>query len=78
MKIFLISAAFMMLTQLPIEAQDDLRLFDFWEFYSDAENCMYKTSCALGFEQLKHRQSDIAKLRTMDDFRPGRFWLRKS
>jgi len=57
-----------LLTLLPTHAQDDVNLFDFWKYYSDARNCMYKTSCNLAFEQLDQRKAQIAKLKTQGDY----------
>ena len=51
-------------TLLPVQAQEDVNLFDYWKFYSDVQNCMYKTSCDLAFEQLDQRKAEIARLKT--------------
>lgn len=48
-------------------AQDDVNLFDYWKYYSDAENTMYKTSCSLAFEQLNNRKNAIASLQSEKD-----------
>ncbi len=53
---------------LPVQAQEDVNLFDYWKFYSDAQNCMYKTSCDLAFEQLDRRKEEIASLKTPGDY----------
>ncbi len=52
----------------PSQAQDDVALFDYWKFYSDAQNSMYKTSCSLAFNQLEERKEAIAKLKTKKDY----------
>ncbi|KPL13310.1 MAG: hypothetical protein AMS26_14870 [Bacteroides sp. SM23_62] len=49
---------------IPVRSQDDVNLFDFWKYYSDAENAMYKTSCSLAFQQLKERKEVIAQKET--------------
>ena len=41
---------------IPVQSQDDVNLFDFWKYYADSENAMYKTSCSLAFEQLQERK----------------------
>ncbi len=46
----------------------DVGLFNYWEFYSDVENAMYKTSCAHAFEQLKERQFVISQLQSKKDY----------
>ena len=53
---------------IPVRSQDDVNLFDFWKYYSDAENAMYKTSCSLAFQQLKERKEVIAQLHTESDY----------
>ena len=54
--------AFFLLALVPAIAQDEGNLFDFWQYYSDAENTLYKTSCAIGFQQLEQRESEVAAL----------------
>ena len=46
----------------------DVGLFDYWEFYSDVENAMYKTSCSRAFEQLNERQFVISQLQSKKDY----------
>ena len=53
---------------LPVQSQDDVNLFDFWKYYSDAENAMYKTSSALAFKQLQERKTTMAALSTEGDY----------
>ena len=64
----LLIACLYLLLAVPIKAQDEEHLFDFWKYYSDAENVMYKTSCALAFQQLEQRESDVTALQTESDF----------
>ncbi len=70
MKTLLLIPVFFFISLLPAQSQDevDVNLFDFLQFYSDAENCLYKTSCNLAFEQLEQRKSEISRLSTKDDF----------
>lgn len=58
----------LMIFLMPVQSQDDVRLFDFWKFYTDAENVMYKSSCELAFKQLREREAKIAQLQTKSDF----------
>ena len=53
----------------PVFAQEDVDLFGFWKYYSDAQNSMYKTSCALAFEQLQQREEFMAGLAGTDDLK---------
>ncbi|MCF6356439.1 MAG: acetylxylan esterase [Draconibacterium sp.] len=54
--------------QVPVHSQDDVNLFDYWEYYSDIENSTYKTSCSIAFQQLDEREATIAKLNSKDDY----------
>lgn len=53
---------------LPAQSQADVSLFDYWKFYTDSKNCMYKSSCELAFKQLQDRKADIARLNTKNDY----------
>ncbi|MDX2445066.1 MAG: acetylxylan esterase [Bacteroidales bacterium] len=64
--VFLLLSSLILL--LPSLAQDDVALFNYWKFYSDAQNSMYKTSCSLAFNQLEERKEAIAKLKTKKDY----------
>ena len=69
MKNKLIPSLLLVLTfSLPLHSQDDVNLFDFWKFYTDAENVMYKSSCKLAFKQLHKREAAIAQLQTRSDY----------
>ena len=69
MKNKLIPSLLLVLTfSLPLHSQDDVNLFDFWKFYTDAENVMYKSSCKLAFKQLHEREAAIAQLQTRSDY----------
>ncbi|MCK5103648.1 MAG: acetylxylan esterase [Cyclobacteriaceae bacterium] len=59
---------FFLFIQIPAQSQDDVNLFDYWKYYSDAENSMYKTSCSHAFEQLQERKTAIAQLQTKNDY----------
>jgi len=50
-----------------LHSQNDVNLFDFWKFYTDSENSMYKSSCHLAFKQLQERKAGIAQLQTQND-----------
>jgi len=64
----LLILVFMLTLIRPVHSQDDVKLFDFWKYYSDAENAMYKSSCKLAFKQLDDRKAEIAGLHTKDDY----------
>lgn len=53
---------------IPIQSQDDVSFFDFWKYYSDSENLMYKSSCLLAFKQLQEREEAIDQLQTKSDY----------
>ena len=52
-------------------AQDDVTLFNYWQYYSDAENSLYKYFCSVGFQQLEERIAIIDKLQSKED------WLKR-
>ena len=52
-------------------AQDDVTLFNYWQYYSDAENSLYKYFCSVGFQQLEERIAVIDKLQSKED------WLKR-
>ncbi|MCK5699922.1 MAG: acetylxylan esterase, partial [Cyclobacteriaceae bacterium] len=59
---------FFLMIHIPAQSQDDVNLFDYWKYYSDVENSMYKTSCSHAFLQLQERKAAIAKLQTKSDY----------
>lgn len=69
MKNNLIACLLLFLTfHFAAQSQDDVNLFEFWKFYTDAENVMYKNSCKLAFEQLQEREAKIAQLHSRNDY----------
>ncbi len=67
MKRLYLSLAFLFAVLISVHSQYDVNLFDFWKFYTDSENAMYKSSCHLAFQQLQERKANIAQLHTLDD-----------
>lgn len=53
---------------IPLQAQDDVALFNFWQYYSDIENSLYKHFCSVAFEQLASRKREISGLKTKTDW----------
>lgn len=64
----LFSLALFFVTANPLRSQEDVNLFDYWEFYSDAQNSMYKSSCSLAFDQLDDRKATVGRLKTNGDY----------
>ncbi len=64
----LLSLLIVLVISSPLRYQEDLNLFDYWKFYSDVKNSMYKTSCSIAFEQLDQRELAIAALITKKDY----------
>ena len=60
--------AFLLIHLLPLKSQDDVNLFDFWKFYSDAENALYKHFCSIAFQQLEERKTVIDNLQSEEDW----------
>lgn len=63
-----LSLAFFSATLVSVHSQVDVNLFDFWTYYADSENAMYKSSCQLAFKQLEERKKTMAKLQTTQDY----------
>jgi len=61
------SLAFLFAMLISVHSQDDVNLFDFWKYYTDSENAMYKSSCHLAFQQLQERKETMAQLQTKND-----------
>jgi cephalosporin-C deacetylase-like acetyl esterase len=53
---------------LPLHSQEEVNLFDYWKYYTDAKDVMYLSSCDLAFEQLQEREAGIAALHTRRDY----------
>ena len=51
-----------------LQAQDDVSLFNYWQYYSDVENSLYKDFCSVAYEQLESRKTEICKLKTKADW----------
>lgn len=51
------------------EQEKDLRLFNYWEYYSDAPNALYKGFCDTAFHYLDQRKQKIAQLHTLEDWK---------
>ncbi len=49
-------------------AQDDVKLFNYWRFYSDVENTQYKYFCNEAFKLIEKREAEIATLETKEDW----------
>jgi len=60
--------AFLFIQIIPLKSQDDVTLFDYWQYYSDADNALYKYFCSVGFQQLEERKAVIDKLQSKEDW----------
>ncbi len=49
-------------------SQTNYSVLDFWTYYSDAENLLYKQQCELSFASLAKRKDSILKLRSKTDW----------
>ncbi len=58
-------------------AQDDITLFNYWKYYSDVENSLYKYFCSVAFEQLESRRAAVDKLMTKADWQKRQDTVRK-
>ena len=62
---------------ISLQAQDDVELFNFWQYHSDVENSLYKHFCTAAFGQLESRKAEIAKLETKSDWLERQSLVRK-
>ncbi|NND05234.1 MAG: xylan esterase [Saprospiraceae bacterium] len=53
---------------LPATCQDDVDLFNYWSYYSDVENSLYKYFCDVAFDQLDQRKQTVNRLKTREDW----------
>jgi len=59
---------FLFFQLLPLQSQDDVTLFDYWQYYSDADNALYKYFCSTAFQQLEERKAIIDNLQSKEDW----------
>lgn len=62
---------------LPLQSQNDVNLFDYWQYYSDAENSLYKYFCSAGFQQLEERKRLIDNLQSEGDWLKRQSYVRE-
>ncbi len=60
--------ALLTLNIISLTAQDDVNLFDYWKYYSDAQNAKYKYFCTRAFGLLEERKSEIASFRSKQEY----------
>ena len=48
--------------------QENYSVLDYWKYYSDAENTLYKMQTALSFEMLDQRANVVAQLNSKEDW----------
>lgn len=58
-------------------AQEDVSFFDFWGYYSDINNTLYKGLCIEASDQLGSRENAIGKLKTAEDWLARQALVRK-
>jgi hypothetical protein len=49
--------------------QSNYSVLDYWKYYSDAENTLYKMQTAYAFDLLNQRKAEIAQLQTKEDWK---------
>ena len=63
-----LSILLLLIGSAKISAQEIPPLFDYWKYYSDDANALYHHLTAIALEELATRKSDIAELKTKDDW----------
>ncbi|MFO7670089.1 MAG: alpha/beta hydrolase family protein, partial [Bacteroidales bacterium] len=64
----LIIAALFLSILLPATAQDDISQFNYWQYYSDIENSLYKHFYSVAHDQLESRKTEVGSLVTRSDW----------
>lgn len=59
---------FMLIISGDIFSQIDYSALSYWNYYSDAENSLYKLQCDLSFDYLNNRKQKIDQLKTKADW----------
>ena len=57
-------------------SQTNYSVLDFWKYYSDAENLLYKQQAELSFESIEKRKESISMLRTQEDWTERQQWVK--
>lgn len=58
-------------------AQEETTLFNYWKYYSDAENSLYKQLSSIAFEQLESRKAEVNNLKTLEDWQKRQSVVRR-
>ncbi|MCK0148151.1 acetylxylan esterase [Arenibacter sp. F26102] len=58
-------------------SQTDYSVMDYWNYYSDAENQLYKQQSEISFETLAKRKESITKLQTQSDWEGRQQWVKE-
>jgi len=61
-----------LLMGIDVNSQEISPLFDYWKFYSDDSNALYKHISNLAFQQLEERDYEIQRLNSKDDWESRR------
>ncbi len=67
---------FLLIILIPSKAQEDATLFNYWQYYSDIKNSLYKHHCENVFELLESRKTRIEKLKTKEDWKERQTFVR--
>jgi len=65
---YTLSAILLLICKLTI-AQVDYSVLNYWTYYSDAENTLYKQQCDIAFKYMEERSDKISQLKTIEDWR---------
>ncbi|PXX26516.1 S9 family peptidase [Arenibacter sp. ARW7G5Y1] len=57
-------------------SQTNYSVLDFWKYYSDAENQLYKQQAEISFQSLAKRKESISKLHTKTDWEGRQGWVK--
>ncbi|TFH26616.1 MAG: xylan esterase [Bacteroidia bacterium] len=73
----LITSALFLSILFPVLAQDDISQFNYWQYYSDIENSLYKHFYSVAHDQLESRKIEVGSLITRTDWLDRQSLVRK-
>jgi dienelactone hydrolase len=63
-----LSILLLLFSSMNLSAQEITPLFDYWKYYADDSNALYRHLTGIALEKLEARKSEIAQLRTKEDW----------
>ena len=65
----LLTFAFIYFTPIKTFCQTDYSALNYWKYYSDADNTLFKQQCRIAFQHLEARKEKVSKLNTISEWK---------